>query len=80
MKHREFYQCRHTFATLLLSAGADWRYIADQMGHTDLTMLQKHYWKWRPGTIPRPAIDAFTEALSIRQVSDTLGGTNASCE
>jgi integrase len=76
VKHREFYQCRHTFATLLLSAGADWRYIADQMGHTDLTMLQKHYWKWRPGTIPRPAIDAFTEVLSVRQVSDTLGGIN----
>ena len=80
VKHREFYQCRHTFATLLLSAGADWQYIADQMGHTDLTMLQKHYCKWRPGTIPRPAIDAFTEALSIRQVPDALGGINTTGE
>jgi integrase len=65
VKHREFYQCRHTFATLLLSARADWRYIADQMGHTDLTMLQKHYWKWRPGSAPKPVTDALNDALSI---------------
>ena len=49
VKLRNFYQCRHTFATLLLQGGADWRYVADQMGHVNLTMLQKHYWKWRPG-------------------------------
>ncbi len=40
VKHRNFYQCRHTFATLLLKGGSDVQYIADQMGHTDLTMLQ----------------------------------------
>jgi integrase len=65
VKHREFYQCRHTFATMLLQSGADWRYIADQMGHVDLTMLQKHYWRWRRGSIAKPSIDPFTEALSI---------------
>jgi len=54
VKHRELYQMRHTFATLLLVRGAEWRYIADQMGHTDLTMLQKHYWKWRPGSPAKP--------------------------
>ncbi len=45
--------------------GADWRYIADQMGHADLTMLQKHYWKWRPGSIAEPVTDPIREALSI---------------
>jgi integrase len=36
--HRSFYQCRHTYATLLLAAGADWTYIADQIGHANLMM------------------------------------------
>jgi integrase len=63
VKHRNFYQCRHTFATLLLQGRADWRYIADQMGHVDLTMLQKHYWKWRPGSIVGPAVDPIAEAF-----------------
>jgi integrase len=63
VKHRNFYQCRHTFATLLLQGGAEWRYVADQMGHADLTMLQKHYWKWRPGSIAKPSIDPIAEAL-----------------
>jgi integrase len=35
VKHRNLYQCRHTFATLLLQGGAEWRYVADQMGHAD---------------------------------------------
>ena len=65
VKHREFYQCRHSFATLLLQGGAEWRYVADQMGHADLTMLQKHYWKWRPGSIEKPANNPIIEALSI---------------
>jgi integrase len=65
VKHRNFYQCRHTFATLLLKGGSDVQYIADQMGHTDLTMLQKHYWKWRPGSIVKPSADPIAEALSI---------------
>jgi integrase len=64
VKRRNLYQCRHTFATLLLQGGADWRYVADQMGHVDLTMLQKHYWKWRPGSIAAPKTDPIAEAFS----------------
>ena len=65
LNHREFYQCRHTFATLLLQGGADWQYVADQMGHADLTMLQKHYWKWRPGSTRTPLKDIIDEAFAI---------------
>jgi integrase len=63
VKHRNFYQCRHTFATLLLQGGEDWRYVADQMGHVDLTMLQKHYWKWRPGSVAKRTNDPIAEAF-----------------
>jgi integrase len=62
VKHREFYQCRHTFATLHLKRGTDVQYIADQMGHANLIMLQKHYWKWRPGAPVAPKIDILSDA------------------
>ena len=34
-------------------------------GGADLTMLQKHYWKWRPGSVPKPLLDPFNDVLSI---------------
>ena len=63
VKHREFYQCRHTFATLLLNSGEDVQYIADQMGHANLTMLQKHYWKWKPGRPASRRVDVVSAIL-----------------
>jgi hypothetical protein len=35
------------------------------MGHADVTMLQKHCWKWRPGFIAKQSVDPIAEALSI---------------
>jgi integrase len=63
VKHRPLYQCRHTFATLLLRNGAEWQYVADQMGHADLQMLTKIYWQWRQGSTPKPERDILAEAL-----------------
>lgn len=41
-------QCRHTYASQLLSSGGgaslDW--IAEQMGHTSGNMIRKHYGTW----------------------------------
>lgn len=40
-------QCRHTFASQMLSSGiATPEWIADQMGHTSTAMVFKHYAKW----------------------------------
>lgn len=39
-------QCRHTFASQLLTAYVPQEWIAQQMGHTDTSMLKKHYGKW----------------------------------
>jgi integrase len=49
--HREFYQCRHTFATNQLAEGCELQWIADQMGHKDLRMLIDRYLKWKPGSV-----------------------------
>ena len=46
LRHRPLYQCRHTYATLLLRAGEDMRFVASQMGHTTLAMLIRHYARW----------------------------------
>jgi len=42
------YVTRHSYASINLSKGQNFKYIADQMGHSDLTMLFKHYGKFLP--------------------------------
>jgi integrase len=73
LEHREFYQCRHTYATLLLSAGADWTYIADQLGHKNLAMLQKHYLRWEQGRPKGPALDVMADAPGLANMVKKAG-------
>ncbi|MFJ3050881.1 Arm DNA-binding domain-containing protein [Pseudomonas nitroreducens] len=47
VRYRGPNNCRHTFASQLLTSGVvplDW--IADQMGHTSTAMIWRHYGKW----------------------------------
>lgn len=48
VKYRNPYQCRHTFASMMLSTGENPRWIATYMGHTDWTMIARVYGKWMP--------------------------------
>lgn len=48
-------QCRHTFASQLLSNYIPQEWIAKQMGHKDTTMLKKHYAKWIKNDMPSMA-------------------------
>ncbi|WP_258405935.1 tyrosine-type recombinase/integrase [Shewanella acanthi] len=41
-------QTRHTFASHLISAGLPLTWVARQMGHTSIKMIEKHYGKWLP--------------------------------
>lgn len=41
-------QTRHTFASHLISAGLPLSWVARQMGHTSIKMIEKHYGKWLP--------------------------------
>jgi integrase len=43
---RNLYQTRHTFASRLLSEGANPLYVAQQMGHKDWGMIRTVYGKW----------------------------------
>ena len=40
------YQTRHTFASLMLSAGEDPLWVARMLGHTSTEMLYRHYGKY----------------------------------
>ena len=46
MRYREPYQMRHSFACMMLDTGENPRWIADMLGHTDLSMITKRYGNW----------------------------------
>jgi integrase len=46
VRYRNPYQTRHTFASTLLSAGANPLYVAKQMGHRDTEMITRKYGRW----------------------------------
>lgn len=46
VRYRNPYQTRHTYASTLLSAGANPLYVAKQMGHRDTEMINRHYGRW----------------------------------
>lgn len=46
VRYRNPYQTRHTFASVMLAAGANPMYVAKQMGHRDTEMVMKKYGRW----------------------------------
>jgi integrase len=47
VRYRGPNQCRHTFASqLLTSGGVNVEWVAEQMGHTSTAMIWRHYGKW----------------------------------
>lgn len=49
VRHRGPNQCRHTFASQALSSYVPIEWVARQLGHSDTTMVKKHYGRWIPG-------------------------------
>ncbi|MDO6718854.1 DUF3596 domain-containing protein [Psychrosphaera sp. 1_MG-2023] len=52
IRFRPANQARHTYASQLLTMGIAERWIAKQMGHTSIAMLEKHYGKWMDSEVP----------------------------
>ena len=46
LRRRTMYQSRHSFASLMLSAGEDPQWVSRQLGHADLSMVISHYAKY----------------------------------
>ncbi len=43
LRPRDLYQCRYTFASLMLQAGEDPAWVARMLGHTTTKMLYERY-------------------------------------
>ncbi|MGS1116907.1 Arm DNA-binding domain-containing protein [Castellaniella sp. UC4442_H9] len=48
VRYRRPYQTRHTYASMMLSAGEHPMWVAKQMGHSDWAMIIRVYGKWMP--------------------------------
>ncbi|RMP18259.1 Prophage PssSM-03, phage integrase protein [Pseudomonas syringae pv. delphinii] len=48
VRYRRPYQTRHTYASMMLSAGEHPMWVASQMGHSDWTMIARVYGRWMP--------------------------------
>jgi integrase len=63
VQYRSFDQCRHTYATLTLAAGAPIEWISRQLGHSKIQTTISHYARWLPRADERihSLIDSYVE-------------------
>lgn len=61
IRYRNPYQTRHTFASMMLTAGENPAWIATQLGHSDLSMLSRVYGRWIKSATP----DAGHKAVAL---------------
>ena len=64
VRYRRQYQTRHTFASMMLTAGESPVWLAQQMGHSDLTMISRTYGRWIADAAPEAgnrAVEMFGE-------------------
>lgn len=52
VRYRVPYQTRHTYASMMLSAGEHPMWVANQMGHADWGMIRRIYGRWMPDAAP----------------------------
>lgn len=52
VRYRNPYQTRHTFASMMLMAGENVMWVAEQMGHTDWTFTARTYSRFIPDDAP----------------------------
>lgn len=70
VRYRRPYQMRHTFASMMLSAGEHPMWVAQQMGHKDWAMIIRVYGKWMPSADKEAgsrAVRLFGEARPINE-------------
>ncbi|TFW71481.1 site-specific integrase [Methylotenera oryzisoli] len=67
LHHRNPYQMRHTFATLMLMAGANPMWVARQLGHANMKITLEVYSKW---------IDLADKSRELDKVNNALFAPN----
>lgn len=66
IRHRPQYNTRHTYATMLLMAGANPMFVASQLGHS-LQMLLNVYSRWIGGEADKRELDKLNIAPNMDQ-------------
>lgn len=76
VRPRILYQCRHTFARLLIEQGDNPQHVAAMLGHTSVEMVFRVYSRWmeRP---PSVALSALERAVSVVHPSSIFSGESA---
>ncbi|WP_434456550.1 Arm DNA-binding domain-containing protein [Stutzerimonas urumqiensis] len=68
VRYRNPYQTRHTYASMMLSAGEHPMWVAKQMGHSDWSMIARVYGRWIPNehdTSGSKAVELFGTPVQI---------------
>lgn len=52
VRYRTLYQTRHTFASMMLSAGEPLAWVSKQLGHRDVVFTARTYANWIPNASP----------------------------
>jgi integrase len=73
VRYRRPYQTRPTYASMMLSAGESPMWVAQQMGHSDWTMIARICGRW----IPEDAPDAGQKAVKIFGQNAGITAANA---
>jgi integrase len=63
VRYRNPYQVRHTFASALLTAGANPWFVAQQLGHVDVQLVFRVYGKFISQDYQRPQVPRLRLAL-----------------
>lgn len=58
VRYRTLYQTRHTFASMMLSAGEPLAWVSKQLGHRDVVFTARTYAKWIPNSSPEVGLKA----------------------
>ncbi|UWE18060.1 site-specific integrase [Herbaspirillum huttiense] len=67
VRYRRPYQTRHTYASMMLSAGESPMWVAQQMGHKDWTMIARVYGRWIKDTQPEAGNKAVNLFYTVKK-------------
>jgi integrase len=67
VRYRRPYQTRHTYASMMLSAGEHPMWVAKQLGHADWTMIARVYGRWMPSA------DTAAGSKAVQMFSENAG-------
>ena len=66
VSYRGIGQARHTYGSQLVTANVNLNWIAKQMGHSTIKMLEKHYGRWMESEVPDMAAQV---SIKLKQKS-----------